>query len=172
MNKLRASAAEALQGIPDGATILAGGFGLCGIPEMPSGRCASSGSRTSRSSPTTAASTTSASASCCEQADPEDDLELRRREQGVRAPVPLRRARGRAHPRARSPSGCAPAAPASPRSYTRHRRRHRRDCRTARKTREFDGRDYVLERGITGDFAIVKAWKGDRWATSSTGTRR
>ena len=27
--------------------------------------------------------------------------------------------------------------------------------------REFDGRQYVLERGIKADFAIVKAWKGD-----------
>jgi 3-oxoacid CoA-transferase subunit A len=36
--------------------------------------------------------------------------------------------------------------------------------RSAKKeTREFDGRTYVLERGITGDFALVKAWKGDRF---------
>lgn len=27
--------------------------------------------------------------------------------------------------------------------------------------RNFDGRDYVMERGIVGDLAIVKAWKGD-----------
>ena len=33
MNKLVSSALEAVRGIPDGATILAGGFGLCGIPE-------------------------------------------------------------------------------------------------------------------------------------------
>ena len=32
-----------------------------------------------------------------------------------------------------------------------------------KETREFDGRSYVLERSITGDFAIVKAWKGDRF---------
>ena len=32
-----------------------------------------------------------------------------------------------------------------------------------KETREFDGRDYVLEPAITGDFAIVKAWKGDRF---------
>jgi len=31
-----------------------------------------------------------------------------------------------------------------------------------KETREFDGRRYVMERGITGDFAIVRAWKGDR----------
>ncbi len=33
MNKVLATAAEAVARIPDGATILMGGFGLCGIPE-------------------------------------------------------------------------------------------------------------------------------------------
>ena len=33
MNKVLASAAEAVDRIPDGATVLMGGFGLCGIPE-------------------------------------------------------------------------------------------------------------------------------------------
>ena len=33
MNKVVASADEAIQDIPDGATIMVGGFGLCGIPE-------------------------------------------------------------------------------------------------------------------------------------------
>lgn len=28
---------------------------------------------------------------------------------------------------------------------------------------EFDGRKYVLERAIVGDFAFVKAWKGDKF---------
>src|SRR5262245_56856035 len=32
-----------------------------------------------------------------------------------------------------------------------------------KETREFSGRMYVLERGLTADFAFVKAWKGDRW---------
>ncbi|MGZ3668950.1 MAG: CoA transferase subunit A [Pseudobdellovibrionaceae bacterium] len=27
----------------------------------------------------------------------------------------------------------------------------------------FEGRDYILERGIVGDFALVKAWKGDKF---------
>ncbi|MGB1547264.1 MAG: CoA transferase subunit A [Alphaproteobacteria bacterium] len=30
-----------------------------------------------------------------------------------------------------------------------------------KETREFDGEHYVMERGIFGDLAIVKAWKGD-----------
>src|SRR5262245_37567382 len=33
MNKVLAGADEAVAGIPDGATIMMGGFGLCGIPE-------------------------------------------------------------------------------------------------------------------------------------------
>jgi 3-oxoacid CoA-transferase subunit A len=32
-----------------------------------------------------------------------------------------------------------------------------------KETREFDGRMYVLERGLRADFAFVKAWKGDSW---------
>ena len=32
-----------------------------------------------------------------------------------------------------------------------------------KEIRKFNGRDYVLEQGIVGDFAIVKAWKGDKF---------
>jgi 3-oxoacid CoA-transferase subunit A len=32
-----------------------------------------------------------------------------------------------------------------------------------KESREFNGRMYVLERGLTADFAFVKAWKGDKW---------
>src|ERR1700723_1004634 len=31
-----------------------------------------------------------------------------------------------------------------------------------KETREFDGRTYVMERALPADFAFVKAWKGDR----------
>jgi 3-oxoacid CoA-transferase subunit A len=31
-----------------------------------------------------------------------------------------------------------------------------------KETRQFEGRQYVLERGIVGDFSLVAAWKGDR----------
>jgi 3-oxoacid CoA-transferase subunit A len=31
-----------------------------------------------------------------------------------------------------------------------------------KEVREFDGRQYVLERALTADFALVKAWRGDR----------
>lgn len=32
-----------------------------------------------------------------------------------------------------------------------------------KEIKNFDGRDYVLERGIVGDFALVKAWKADKF---------
>ena len=32
-----------------------------------------------------------------------------------------------------------------------------------KEVREFDGRRYVMERALRGDFALVKAWKGDRF---------
>jgi 3-oxoacid CoA-transferase A subunit len=32
-----------------------------------------------------------------------------------------------------------------------------------KEVREFGGRKYILERWLRGDFAFVKAWKGDRW---------
>lgn len=31
-----------------------------------------------------------------------------------------------------------------------------------KETKVFDGKEYLLERGIVGDFALVAAWKGDR----------
>ncbi len=32
-----------------------------------------------------------------------------------------------------------------------------------KESREFDGRPYIMERGLKADFAFVKAWKGDKW---------
>ncbi len=32
-----------------------------------------------------------------------------------------------------------------------------------KEVREFNGRKYLLERALTADFAFIKAWKGDRW---------
>jgi 3-oxoacid CoA-transferase subunit A len=32
-----------------------------------------------------------------------------------------------------------------------------------KEVREFDGRKYILEHSLRGDFAFIKAWKGDRW---------
>ena len=65
MDKVVASAAEAVADIPDGATLAVGGFGLCGIPSVLIEALLEAGRRpTSRRSRTTAASTTGAWAGC------------------------------------------------------------------------------------------------------------
>jgi 3-oxoacid CoA-transferase subunit A len=35
-----------------------------------------------------------------------------------------------------------------------------------KEVREFNGRKYILEESVTGDFAIVKAWKADRFGNA------
>jgi 3-oxoacid CoA-transferase subunit A len=35
-----------------------------------------------------------------------------------------------------------------------------------KEVRDFHGRNYILEEAITGDFAIVKAWKADRYGNA------
>src|SRR5579884_4009976 len=32
-----------------------------------------------------------------------------------------------------------------------------------KETREFEGRMYVMEHALKADFALIKAWKGDKW---------
>ena len=65
MDKVVASAAEAVADIPDGATLAVGGFGLCGIPSVLIEALLDAGRRrTSRRCRTTAASTTGAWACC------------------------------------------------------------------------------------------------------------
>ena len=115
-NKIYPSADAALKGIVhDGQILAVGGFGLCGIPEALIDALHDTGveepdlhleqRRRRRLRPGQAAGNAP---------DQEDDLQLRRREQGVRAPVPGRRAGARIHARrARWPRSCAPAAPAS-----------------------------------------------------------
>ena len=113
--KVYDTAADALDGVLfDGMTIAAGGFGLCGIPELliaairdagvegPDRRLEQLWRRRLR--PRRAAA---------DAAGEEDDLLLRRRERRVHAPVPLRRARARVQP-----------AGHPRRAHARRRRRH------------------------------------------------
>lgn len=90
IDKTYATAAEAVADIPDGASWPSAGSASRAARSPSSRRCSRRGRRTSPSSPTTAAWTTGARRPAERQADPQDDLVLRRREQGVRAAVPLR----------------------------------------------------------------------------------
>ena len=105
MGKVYSSAAEAVADIPDGASLAVGGFGLCGIPMR-----AHRAPLRARAPPTCSVVSNNCGVDdwglgvlLCAPADRPDDQLLRRREQGVRPPVPRRRARGRAraprHPR-------------------------------------------------------------------------
>ena len=61
--------------------------------------------------------------------------------------------------RARSPSGCARAARAfrastpGPAFGTQ--------VAEGKEVKEFDGEDYILERGIRADLSVIKGWKAD-----------
>lgn len=37
------------------------------------------------------------------------------------------------------------------------------DVAIGKEVRSFNGREYIMEQGIVGDFALVKAWKGDKF---------
>lgn len=37
------------------------------------------------------------------------------------------------------------------------------DVEIGKEKREFEGKSYIMERALPGDFALVKAWKGDRF---------
>ena len=87
--------------------------------------------------------------------DPEDDLDLRRREPGVRAAVPRAASwRSSSCRRARSPSASARAAPAS--AASSRRPATARSSPRARRRAMIDGRPYVLEMPLKADFAFVQ----------------
>ena len=161
MNKVRASAAEALQGVRDGASIAAGGFGLCGIPEACIQALRAMGVR----------DLTIASNNCgvddfglglllanrqirkmissyvgenkeFERQLMAGEIEVELVPQGTLAE--RLRAGGAGIPGFYTPTGVGTVVAEK------------------KEVREFDGRSYVLERGIRTDWAIVKAWRGDR----------
>ena len=115
MNKVFPSAKAALDGvIKDGQVLAVGGFGLCGIPEALIAAVRDSGAQNLTAISNNAGVDGFGLGLLLRNApDQEDDLVLRRREQGVRAAVPRRRAGARVH-----------AAGHAGREAARGRRRH------------------------------------------------
>lgn len=64
VDKVMASAADAVADIPEGASLAVGGFGLCGIPTVLIDACTRRAPAACVWSPTTAALTARGSASC------------------------------------------------------------------------------------------------------------
>jgi 3-oxoacid CoA-transferase subunit A len=161
IQKVVASADEAVGDVPDGATLVVGGFGLCGIPENLIAALVRRGVR----------DLTVVSNNCGvddwglglllrgrqirkmvssyvgENADFErqflsGELEVELVPQGTLAE--RMRAGGAGIPGFYTPAGVGTLVA------------------QGKETKIFDGREYVLERGIVGDFSMVAAWKADR----------
>ena len=162
MNKVVAGADEAIRDIPDGATIMIGGFGLCGIPENLILALVRKGTK----GLTTISNNVGVDGygmglllaagqirrhigsyvgenKLLEQMVLENKVDLELVPQGTFSE--RIRAGGAGIPAFFTPAGAGTMIAEN------------------KETREFDGRMYLMERALNADFALVKAWKGDKW---------
>lgn len=161
-DKVVTSYSEAMAGLEDGMTVIAGGFGLCGIPEGLIAQIKHQGTRgltvvsnncgvdgfglgvllEDKQISKMVASYVGENA-LFEQQLLNGELEVELTPQGTLAEK--MRAGGAGIPAFYTATGVGtPVA-------------------DGKETRNMNGRDYLLEPSITGDFAIVKAWKADRY---------
>jgi 3-oxoacid CoA-transferase subunit A len=180
LNKVVSSAVEAVRDIPDGATILAGGFGLCGIPEnciralhslgtknltVVSNNCGVDdfglGILLRNRQITKMVSSYVGENKEFERQYLSGELEVELAPQGTLAE--RLRAGGAGIVAFYTPTGAATAISEGglPIRYGADGQVSKYSAK--KETREFAGRTYVLEPAITGDYAIVKAWRGDRF---------
>ncbi len=162
MHKVVANADEAVRDIFDGATIMLGGFGLCGIPEnlihalvrkgvknlctisnnmgvdgVGMGLLLEAGQIRRHSGSYVGEN------KLLEQMVIKGELDLELVPQGTFAE--RIRAGGAGIPAFYTPTGVGTIVAEK------------------KETREFDGRMYVMERALKADFALIKAWRGDTW---------
>ena len=162
MNKIYPDADTAVADVNDGATILVGGFGLCGIPENLIAAVHRKGVRNLTVISNNAGlgdwglgillSTRQISCVIGSYVGENKRLE----EQALKGEVDLQlNPQGTLAERVRA-GGAGIAAFYTPTGVGTK-------VAEGKEVREFNGKKYVLERGLTADFAFVKAWKGDRW---------
>jgi len=169
MNKIASTVAEALAGIPDGATVLVGGFGTAGVPEALIDGLIAQGAReltvvsnnagngeTGLAALLKAGRVRRIVCSYPRQADSQvfDDLYRRGRIELELVP------QGNLAERLRA-AGAGIGAFYTPTGYGTDLARHADG--TPKETRCIAGRWHVLEYPIHGDVALVKAEAGDRW---------
>jgi 3-oxoacid CoA-transferase subunit A len=180
VNKVVPSAIDAVRDIPDGATLLAGGFGLCGIPEnciralrelgtkslvVVSNNCGVDdfglGILLANKQIEKMVSSYVGENKEFERQYLSGELEVELTPQGTLAE--RLRAGGAGIVAFYTPTGAGTAVSDGglPVKYAPDGSIAKRSPK--KETREFDGRTHVLERAITGDFALVKAWRGDRF---------
>jgi 3-oxoacid CoA-transferase subunit A len=162
MNKVVANADDAIRDLQDGATILVGGFGLCGIPENLIAAVVRKGVKNLTTVSNNAGvddfglgqllrnkqirkhiGSYVGENKLLEKMVLSGELELELNPQGTLAE------------RIRA-GGAGIAAFFTPTGYGTV-------IAEGKETRQFDGRGYLMERALRADFAFVKAWKGDRW---------
>ncbi|HMY17925.1 MAG TPA: CoA transferase subunit A [Polyangium sp.] len=179
MNKVYQSALDACRDIPDGATILAGGFGLCGIPEnciaalrelgtknlvVVSNNCGVDdfglGILLRNKQIRKMISSYVGENKEFERQYLTGELEVELTPQGTLAE--RIRAGGAGIPAFYTPTGAHTAISEGGLPVLYNADGTVKKYSDKKEVRTFDGRDYVLEPAIRGDFAIVKAWKADR----------
>jgi|ERR1041385_7710174 len=162
MQKVFRSSDEAIFDIPDGATIMVGGFGLCGIPENLIRALVRRGVKTLNTISNNVGvdglgmglllaagqirshiGTYVGENRLLEQMVLEKKIDLQLVPQGTFSE--RIRAGGAGIPAFFTPAGVGTIVAEN------------------KETREFDGRLYLMERGLKADFALIKAWKGDKW---------
>jgi 3-oxoacid CoA-transferase subunit A len=162
MNKVVANADEAIRDVFDGATIMVGGFGLCGMPENLIRALHRKGTKNLTTISNNAGvdgqgmglllangqisrhiGTYVGENKLLEQMVINKQIDLQLIPQGTFSE------RMRA-------GGAGIAAFYTPTGYGTV-------VADGKETREFDGRQFVLEHALKADFAFVKAWKGDKW---------
>ena len=161
MNKLFTTADEAIAGIPDGATVMVGGFGLCGVPENLIAALIRKGSKGLHTISNNMGVDGFGLGLMLEAGMIEShigsyvgenklletrviagDLNLTLVPQGTLAE--RIRAGGAGIPAFYTATGVGTVVA------------------EGKEVREFNGRRYLLEQALTADFALIKAWRGDR----------
>jgi 3-oxoacid CoA-transferase subunit A len=162
MNKIFPNADAAIADVHDGATIMVGGFGLCGIPENLVDALRRRGTKGLTVMSNNAGVATFGLGSLLESRQIKkvigtyvgenktlEDLALRGEVELELIPQGTFSERIRA-------GGAGIAGFFTPTGVGTV-------VADGKEVREFDGRSYLLERSLKADFAFVKAWKGDRW---------
>jgi 3-oxoacid CoA-transferase subunit A len=160
MNKVVANAEAAIQDIGDGAVIMFGGFGLCGIPENCIKALVRKGTK---------------NLTCISNNAGVDDfgigLMLHQRQVrkmvssyvGENAEFERQMLSGELEveliPQGTLATRCMAAGYGMPAIYTPAG--VGTEVANGKEVRNFNGKDYLLEYAFNADFAIVKAWKGD-----------
>jgi 3-oxoacid CoA-transferase subunit A len=162
MNKIVANADEAIRDIKDGATIMVGGFGLCGIPENLIDALARKAVKYLTIISNNAGvddfglgvllrnrqvrkhiGTYVGENRLFEELVLSGELDLELVPQGTFAE--RIRAGGAGIPAFFTPAGVGTIVA------------------EGKETREFNGKTYLMERALQADFSLIKAWKGDKW---------